>query len=98
MIGLTFNIKRGQGAPLLSEKQFRFRSMLLWVYAILWLIILFSVVFVLSLPTWLRVSVIVVLGILAPAVTDLFESYQSYKVMWKRFYNKRGSATENRKD
>ena len=96
MIGLTSKIKRG--APLLSEKQFGFRSRLLWVYAILWLIILFSVVFVWSLPTWLRVSVIVVLGVLAPAVTDLFRSYPCYKVTWELFYNKRGSATENRKD
>jgi hypothetical protein len=98
MIGLTSNIKRGKGAPLLSQKQFRFWSMLLWVYAVIWLIILFSVVFVWSLPTWLRVSVTVVLGILAPAATDLFESYERYKVTWEQIYNKRDSATENRKD
>jgi hypothetical protein len=72
--------------------------MLVWVYAVIWLIILFSVVFVWSLPTWLRVSVTVVLGILAPAAGDLFESYESYKVMWERFYNKRGSTAENKKD
>ena len=83
---------------LLNRKQYWTSIIICWVYTVSWIIILFSIWYFWDAGLWYKLIVNFILILFTPALSDLFKTYEKYKIEWEEKYSKRDAddVNENR--
>lgn len=74
-----------QSTELLSPRQYYWRFLLLWLLSIIWVAgsILYTIYWR-SVGLLFQIGIVLVIILGVPAFSDLFQSYASYRIKWKK--------------